>query len=68
MAIRASGQKHAILIEQSPAHGVTRIDVLGDGVFHEIAGRDNRYFASSHISLVDDAAHTAPVVTVRRNV
>ena len=64
MPERAGGQQHAVLEEQTPAHGVAGVDVLGDRVVHECDRRDDRDLAGAHVGLVDDAPHATKVVGV----
>ena len=58
-------QKEAVLVEEPPVHCIAGIDVLGDGEVHEVDRRDDLHLAGCEIRLVEDAAHTAPVVGMR---
>ncbi len=62
--ISTGGKQEAILIEQSPVHGVTGVDVFGNRVVHEVDGSDDGDLPRPHIRFVDDAAHAAPVVAM----
>ena len=62
IAIRVAGQQGAVLIKESPVHGISGKDVLRDQCLHEAVGGDDLDLAGAHIRFIDDAAHAAPVV------
>jgi len=60
----AGGQQEAVLVKQPTVHGVAGVDVLGDRVLHEVAGRNHLDPARCNVGLVDDPPHTTPVVAM----
>lgn len=57
-------QQQATPVEQTPVHGVPRIDVFGNGELLEVGGRDDLHLARPDVLLADQPARTAPVVAL----
>jgi hypothetical protein len=62
--VRTGGEQQAVLVEQSPVHGVTGIDVFGDRELHEVDRSDYGNLPRPHIRFIDDSTHAAPMVAM----
>ena len=65
---RACWQQYAILVEESPVHCITSVNILGDSLLHKIPGRNNLDLPRGKTIRIDDATYATEVVAMRMRV